>query len=134
MSFICRVLLCTSANFTFLAKAFATNCDLWGYRAFAPSVWSVLCSLNLAYTDRIPFLQENSEFRKKLETKSGEAFFRPNFRFPFFTREFPDSSHFFPFTHRFSNVAGPQSNLLAHKRVLYCSLAKAGLIVVRFYC
>jgi len=92
MSFICRVLLCTSANFTFLAKAFATNCDLWGYRAFVPSVWSVLCSLNLAYTDRIPFLQENSEFRKNPETKSGEAFFRPNFRFPFFTLEFPDSS------------------------------------------
>ena len=109
MSFICRLLLCTPANFTFLAKAFATNCDLWGYRAFAPSVWSVLCSLNLAYTDRIPFLQENSEFRKNPETKSGEAFFRPNFQFPFFYSGIPG---FFPFTHRFSTDAGPQSNLL----------------------
>ena len=85
------------------------------------------------YTDRISFLQENSKFKKnlgksgKFGNEIGGSFFLTEFSVPVFYTGIPEFFPFFPFTQTFSNLASPRSNLLVHKSMLQCSVAKVGL-------
>jgi len=89
------------------------------------------------YTNRIPLLQKNSKFRKnpgksgKFKNEIEGGFFPTEFSVPvFYTGILAFFPFLLPFTQTLSNLASPPSNLLAHKGMLQCSVAKAGLIVL----